>query len=372
MNFRSLNGRLTNQGSITTSGFFNDGIYISSTAGILLDNQGSITASSSQSNGIHVTELRDSLLSNRGTITTQGSLGNGILIGAGRGVFVGNEGLITTSGPESHGISDENGANNSFTNSGTINTTGENSDAINLAGSTNAIIINNAGGQLLSEGGNGITLSSDTSATITNQGIISTEIYGVYLGDEASAQQILNSGIIVGGLGGIVADGNSQISQLTNQGIIGSIDGDAIAVSPTSSVVSGIDNQGIIIGRVNAPDVSMSNSGLFDLLNSNQPSQVRDYVQSSGGILALQADNTSNYGQLQASGTAVLNGNTVVMTRGSTSFANGDVLSDVVTASSIVGQPTSVVDDSTRYQFTQELTGTSYSLRIIDTGIDNT
>ncbi len=372
VNFRSLNGRLTNQGSITTSGFFNDGIYISSTAGILVDNQGSITASSSQSNGIHVTELRDSLLSNRGTITTQGSLGNGILIGAGRGVFVGNEGLITTSGPESHGISDENGANNSFTNSGTINTTGENSDAINLASSTNATIINNAGGQLLSEGGNGITLSSDTSATMTNQGIISTEIYGVYLGDEASAQQILNSGIIVGGLGGIVADGNSQISQLTNQGIIGSISGDAIAVSPTSSVVSGIDNQGIIIGRVNAPGTSMSNSGLFDLLNSNQPSQVRDYVQSSGGILALQADNTSNYGQLQASGTAVLNGNTVVMTRGSTSFANGDVLSDVVTASSIVGQPTSVVDDSTRYQFTQELTGTSYSLRIIDTGIDNT
>ncbi len=372
VDFRSLNGKLTSQGSIETSGFYNDGIYISSTSGVLLDNQGSITALSSQSNAIHVTELRDSLIANRGTITTESSLGNGILIGSGGGVFVGNEGLITTSGPEAHGIFDENGINNSITNSGIISTTGENSDAINLADSANATLINNAGGQLLTEGGSGIALTGDTTATIDNQGIISSEIYGIYLGDDAAAQRIQNSGIIVGGLGGIVADDNSSITQLTNQGIIGSIEGDAVSVSPTSTFVSGIDNQGIIIGRVNAPGVSMSNSGLFDLLNSNQPSQVRDYVQSSSGILALQADNTSNYGQLQASGTAVLNGNTVVMTRGSTSFANGDVLSDVVSAANIVGTPVAVVDDSTRYQFTQELTDTRYSLRIIDTGIDNT
>lgn len=370
--FRSLNGKITSQGTIETSGFFNDGIYITSTSGVLLDNQGTITAHSSQSNAIHAVELQNSLLSNRGTVITEGSLGNGILTGASSGVFVGNEGVISTSGPEAHGIVDENGTNNSFANSGTITTRGENSDAINLTNSSNATIINNAGGQILSEGGSGIALADGTTATITNQGVISSDIYGIYLGDNAAALQIQNSGIIVGGLGGIVADDNSSITQLTNRGIIGSIEGDAIAVSPTSTVVSGIDNQGIIIGRVNAPGVSMSNSGLFDLLNSNQPSQVRDYVQSSGGILALQADNTSNYGQLQASGTAVLNGNTIVMTRGSTSFANGDVLSDVVTASSIVGQPTSVVDDSTRYQFTQELTGTSYSLRIIDTGIDTT
>lgn len=90
--FRSHNGRLINQGSITTSGFFNDGIYISATADILLDNQASITAASSQSNGIQATEVRDSILSNRGTITTEGSQGNGIKLVADRGMLIGNEG----------------------------------------------------------------------------------------------------------------------------------------------------------------------------------------------------------------------------------------------------------------------------------------
>lgn len=371
VDFRSINGQLTTQGSIVTGGFFNDGIYVSSTSGVLLDNQGTITAQSSQSNGIHVTELQNSLVSNRGTITTQGSLGNGILAGAVAGVIVANEKLITTSGPESHGVYIQNGQNNSVLNSGIINVTGDNSDAINVENAVNTTVTNNAGGQLITEGGSGIALVGTTTANINNQGIINSEIYGIYLGDTAAAQRLQNSGIIVGGLGGVVAEDSSALTQLTNQGIIGSINGDAIRVSPTSTVTAGIDNQGIIIGRVDAPNVSMSNSGLFDLLNSNSPSQVRDYMQSGSGILALQADNTSNYGQLQASGTAVLNGNTVVMTRGSTSFANGDVLSDVVTASAIVGAPTAVIDDSTRYQFTQELTGTRYSLRIVDTGITN-
>lgn len=113
----------------------------------------------------------------------------------------------------------------------------------------------------------------------------------------------------------------------------------------------------------------MSNGGLFDLLNNNSPSRVANYSQSSDAFLALQAENATNYGQLQVGGTASLAGNTIVVTNGSLDFSNGDLLSDVVTSSNIVGTPTSVIDDSLRFQFVQEVTPTSYSLRIVDTGL---
>ncbi|EKK5568022.1 autotransporter domain-containing protein [Enterobacter hormaechei] len=368
VNFFSQNGRITSQGSILTNAFFNDGIYATSTSGITIDNSGSIKSLSSQSNGINISELRESKILNRGAISTNSSLSNGILVGAGREIHIENSGEINTFGPQAHGIFDENGTNNEIINTGVIYTAGTNSDAVNLQNSVNTNIFNETQGKILSDGGSGVAVSGNTSASIDNKGIISSEIYGIRLTNQATVQNIQNTGIIVGGIGGIVAEDSSTIVQISNQGIIGSVDGDAIIVGPSSNVVSGIYNKGILIGRVNAPGVTMVNDGLFDLLNSNQPSQVRDYVQATG-ILALQADNPGNYGQLQASGTAALNGNTIVVTRGSTSFSNGDVLSDVVTASNIIGSPASVVDDSLRFQFVQELTSTSYSLRIVDTGL---
>lgn len=113
----------------------------------------------------------------------------------------------------------------------------------------------------------------------------------------------------------------------------------------------------------------MSNSGIFELLSSQQPSTVNTYVQNSNGVLALQADSTSSYGQLNVAGNASLNGRTVVITRGSTSFADGDELVDVVTASNITGSPSAVLDDSLRYQFIQVQTGSSYSLKIAETNL---
>ena len=187
--------------------------------------------------------------------------------------------------------------------------------------------------------------------------------------DNAQVSRIINDGIIAAGRGGITLDDTSGTNLLLNRGVIGSIEGDAIRVSETSTVTNGINNEGIIIGRVDAPTTNMSNSGLFDLLNNNSPSRVANYSQSSDAFLALQAENATNYGQLQVGGTASLAGNTIVVTNGSLDFSNGDLLSDVVTSSNIVGTPTSVIDDSLRFQFVQEVTPTSYSLRIVDTGL---
>ncbi|MFS7197705.1 autotransporter domain-containing protein [Rahnella inusitata] len=292
--------------------------------------------------------IGNNTLNNNGVITTAGAQSHGIWVtGESRNIAINNSGSITASGPSSSGI---------FVDTAT--TTAE-----------DVAVVNSSSGVIYSETDDGINFSRDSTGTIDNAGIIEAADSGISLQDNAQVSRIINDGIIAAGRGGITLDDTSGTNLLLNRGVIGSIEGDAIRVSETSTVTNGINNEGIIIGRVDAPTTNMSNSGLFDLLNNNSPSRVANYSQSSDAFLALQAENATNYGQLQVGGTASLAGNTIVVTNGSLDFSNGDLLSDVVTSSNIVGTPTSVIDDSLRFQFVQEVTPTSYSLRIVDTGL---
>ncbi|MEE8742134.1 MAG: autotransporter domain-containing protein [Rahnella inusitata] len=292
--------------------------------------------------------IGNNTLNNNGVITTTGAQSHGIWVtGESRNIAINNSGSITASGPSSSGI---------FVDTAT--TTAE-----------DVAVVNSSSGVIYSETDDGINFSRDSTGTIDNAGIIEAADSGISLQDNAQVSRIINDGIIAAGRGGITLDDTSVTNLLLNRGVIGSIEGDAIRVSETSTVTNGINNEGIIIGRVDAPTTNMSNSGLFDLLNNNSPSRVANYSQSSDAFLALQAENATNYGQLQVGGTASLAGNTIVVTNGSLDFSNGDLLSDVVTSSNIVGTPTSVIDDSLRFQFVQEVTPTSYSLRIVDTGL---
>ena len=317
----------------------------------------------------------DSTITNNGRLSTTGNVSSGILLDANIGNnTLNNNGVITTTGAQSHGIWVTGESRNiAINNSGSITASGPSSSGIFVDTATttaeDVAVVNSSSGVIYSETDDGINFSRDSTGTIDNAGIIEAADSGISLQDNAQVSRIINDGIIAAGRGGITLDDTSGTNLLLNRGVIGSIEGDAIRVSETSTVTNGINNEGIIIGRVDAPTTNMSNSGLFDLLNNNSPSRVANYSQSSDAFLALQAENATNYGQLQVGGTASLAGNTIVVTNGSLDFSNGDLLSDVVTSSNIVGTPTSVIDDSLRFQFVQEVTPTSYSLRIVDTGL---
>lgn len=373
--FDTSDSKFDNQGSITTDAITSDGVTLDSLSNFTLINTASIGTSGSNSNALRLSGVLNSTITNNGLLTTTGNVSSGILLDEViRDNTINNSGFIATLGAQSHGISVTGESRNiTINNSGSISVSGPGSSGIYVDTATtladDVTVVNSSSGVIYSEVSDGINFSRESIGTIDNAGVIEAANSGISLQDNAQVSSIINDGLIAGTRGGITFDGTSGTNLLLNRGIIGSIEGDAIRVSETSTVANGINNEGIIIGRVDAPTTTMSNRGVFDLLNNNSPSRVSNYNQSSNAFLALQAENASNYGQLQVGETASLRGNTVVVTNGSMNFSNGDLLSDVVTASNIVGKPTSVVDDSLRFQFVQELTPTSYSLRIVDTGL---
>ncbi|MEL4013982.1 autotransporter domain-containing protein [Dryocola clanedunensis] len=373
--FDTSSSMLENQGNIVTDAITSDGIALETLRDFTLINAGAVGTSGSNSNAIHLSGVFDSTITNDGGLNTRGNVSAGILLDANIGNnIINNSGAITTAGAQSHGIWITGESRDiAVNNSGSITASGPSGSGIFVDTATtlasDVAVMNSSSGVIYSDTDDGINFSRSSTGTIDNAGVIEAADSGISLQDNAQVSRIINDGIIAAGRGGITFDDNSGTDLLLNRGVIGSIEGDAIRVSETSTVTNGINNQGIIIGRVDAPTTNMSNSGLFDLLNNNSPSRVSNYSQSSDAFLALQAKNATNYGQLQVGGAASLAGKTVVVTNGSLDFSNGDMLRDVVTASSVIGTPTSVIDDSLRYQFVQEQTPTSYSLRIVDTGL---
>lgn len=368
IHFGSHKASLLNNGDITSDG---DGIRFFSTNNSKVENKGTVTTSGTLANAINVAEVTDSEVLNTGKLTTTADGANGIYLNAVLRSSITNNGNITTSGANADGINANSFQSSLIANNGNITINGAGSNGI-YAGSdvTDTTLQNLGNGVIYAPNGTGITVTENAAInTLLNAGIIDGGLAGVSLGGTSQTGTLVNTGTIIGGGSGnaVVLTDTAKVNQFENKGLIGALTGDAIQVASTSTIAGGINNQGIIIGRVNAPNSAMSNSGIFELLSSQQPSTVNTYVQNSNGVLALQADSTSSYGQLNVAGNASLNGRTVVITRGSTSFADGDELVDVVTASNITGSPSAVLDDSLRYQFIQVQTGSSYSLKIAET-----
>lgn len=370
IDFSSEQGLLTNAGTVSSFGNNTHGVLVRSIDARKMINSGTVSTTGDGSHAVKLSELGGSTVENTGLLVTSGTGSHGVNATEGsQRNTVSNAGRIVTTGAGSHGMSADNSHNNTLINSGNIAVSGSGSSGIFVGQYANDYRIENqAGGVINATAGNGISVTGNSTVTsITNNGIVEGENNGLYLSDTAQVGSIINSGFIVGNSAGVVFADNSNTNLFLNRGVIGSINGDAIRAENNINITNGINNQGVIIGRVNAPGSNMSNSGIFDLLNNNAPSSVNNYAQSSSGVLALQADDTSNYGKLQVAGDASLNGRTIVVTNGSTNFKEGDYLRGVVTASNISGTPYAVLDDSLRYQFVQEQTSTSYSLKIVET-----
>lgn len=370
IDFSSEQGLLTNAGTITSFGNNTHAVRVRSIDARKMINNGTVSTTGDGSHAVKLSELGGSTVQNSGLLLTSGTASYGVHAteGSQRNTVI-NTGRIVTTGAGSHGMVADNSRNNTLNNSGNIVVNGSGSSGIFVGQyAKDYQIENQASGVINATAGNGISVTGNSTVTsITNSGIVEGEVNGLYLSDTAQVGSIINSGFIVGNSAGVVFADNSNTNLFINRGVIGSINGDAIRAENNINITNGINNQGVIIGRVNAPGSNMSNSGIFDLLNNNAPSSVNNYTQTSSGVLALQADDTSNYGKLQVAGNATLNGRTIVVTNGSTSFKDGDYLRDVVTASNISGTPYAVLDDSLRYQFVQEQTSTSYSLKIVET-----
>lgn len=368
--FGSQDAALLNNGNITAD---TDGIRFFSTGNSKVTNNGTITSSGTQTNAIHLVEVFSSSVNNTGTLTTAGNGSYGIFADTVKQLSIKNTGNITTSGAGADGIHGHDMDTGLVSNEGKITVNGAGSIGIALEAQVKKTVLQNLdSGVIYAPQGIGVSLTDTASIdTLWNSGVIDGGDAGISLGGTSQTGMLVNSGYILGGGNGngVVLTDSSRVNQFDNRGLIGALTGDAIQVGSSSTVVSGINNQGIIVGRVNAPGTNLSNSGILELLSNQQSSTVNNYVQGSTGVLALQADNISSYGQITVAGNASLEGRTFVITRGSTGFTNGDELVDVVTASSITGTPSSVMDDSLRYQFLQEQTGTSYSLKIVDTNL---
>lgn len=198
-----------------------------------------------------------------------------------------------------------------------------------------------------------------------------SDVNGVVLTDNARASVLVNDGVILGQQAGVVLSGTAgAASGLINNGIIGTdVTGDAIRIGLGNNVSGGVVNNatGIIIGRLDAPTTAFTNNGTVLLRSKANASQVGSFTQSPSGTFGIEADNATSYGRMSVEGDAALNGRTYVLTT-SDNFASGDVLQDVVTASTITGTPT-VIDNNLRYNFESVQTNSSYSLRVVDTGL---
>lgn len=284
--FTTSSSSLQNQGNITTDAITSDGVALETLSGFTLINDAFVGTSGSNSNAVHLSGVFDSTITNNGQLSTTGNVSSGILLDANIGnSTLNNNGVITTTGAQSHGIWVTGESRNiTINNSGSITANGPSGSGIFVDTATttadDVAVVNRSSGVIYSETDDGINFSRDSTGTIDNAGIIEAADSGISLQDNAQVSHIINDGIIAAGRGGITLDDTSGTNLLLNRGVIGSIEGDAIRVSETSTVNNGINNEGIIIGRVDAPTTNMSNSGLFDLLNNNSPSRVANYSQS--------------------------------------------------------------------------------------------
>jgi hypothetical protein len=192
---------IANSGTIATSGEDASGIVVEgfdSTAA----NSGSITTTGDGAYGIDADEDGATLI-NSGSITTTGEDADGF-DSDGDDVTLINSGVITLSGTEADGI-DNDGDNTTIFNSGTIRTSGEDSNGIESDGDattvTNTGTISNTGpvSGLDNEVGHGISIVGDDAVVVNSGKIFSANGSSIYI-DGSNAEVTLRDGTVLQGL----------------------------------------------------------------------------------------------------------------------------------------------------------------------------
>ncbi|WP_242451438.1 hypothetical protein [Fluviibacter phosphoraccumulans] len=267
-------------------------------------------------------------------------------------------------------------------NSGLITATGTSSvsGAITVIDSTVSGGISNSAGTLI--GAQGIFIDpSLIVGSIVNSGLVQGVTgAGIALLASTVTGDVVNAvgGSIVG-LTGINLIGSSIGGAISNSGMIFGSTGSAVTASGSTPFTLINTSGASIIGAING-QINVSNSGLLalqtstGLLSGSTASAVIDgnYYQASSGLLRIGVNGASaqgtisgNYSTLSVSGTAEFVGTGKIFVdfaNGSQAIQQGQTISSVVAAGSLVGAAFSVLDNSAVVNFTYTISGNTLSL----------
>ncbi|WP_217343173.1 autotransporter outer membrane beta-barrel domain-containing protein [Rhodanobacter sp. C01] len=205
------NNSLTNasQGSITTTGAYNDGMAANGSFNTLTNN-GTISTAGPNAYGMTaawgqtILGQANNTLINNGSVSTSGSNARAMSI-LGQNGTITNTGSLLTTGANSP-TAYMQGNNDSLVNSGTIQAQGSGSDAVfsNTVGSSfTASIQNLAGGKIISQQGAAIRTLNGAS-TIINAGLLQSTGVAVQMGNGVNTLILQTGSVIIGS-----ADGGS-------------------------------------------------------------------------------------------------------------------------------------------------------------------
>lgn len=351
------NNTITNNGSISNTGQYNDGMAADG-GGNTLTNNGSITTTGPFAYGMTASWGQvgsgspNNAIINNGSVATSGTSARGLSILGSNGMVT-NTGTVTTSGNSAPTVYIQ-GINGTLVNSGTIHasggatSTGLPSDGVfsNTVGSSfPATIINLAGGQIISDQGPAIrTLNGQTA--ITNAGLLSGGNGFAISGGNGNIALTLQTGSKM--IGTANGGGGSNTVTLQGQGVIDNAftnfqtlymtganwtwagTGDFhdsfiqngtfqlqsnltgnVTVSSGANLLAGGGFNPSITPYPGGPAVTLTNSGVIDLTNggsqaTNSLTVVGNYVGSGGGLLL----NTVLGNDASASDKLVINGGT--------------------------------------------------------------
>ncbi len=331
----------------------------------------------------------------RDNSVVNGNINNSGIIrayGIGNGLHIDNtssiNGDIINSGVirgGSHGLAFRDLANvaGNITNSGTI--IGDANDGINFVDMAEVTSnVTNSG--IIRGNNNGISVDSfSTINGLTNQAgaNILGGVYGIYINDSSSVNNSIENYATITGTGNvdsIYISADSNVSDIdTYDGSV--INGDIDAVNTNLNI-----NGGEINGTMNVNSVNINSGAVFTMnhnitaqnavtnagtlvINNTSQTITGNYNQSTGGILKVDVRDTTNYGQLDASGAVDLSqsGTIDVNVVNAANIEIGDVFSNVISANILVA-PTNgfnVSDNSRLLNFTGILNNSNNGVNLV-------
>lgn len=357
-----LNGDFTNSGSIISNSTNNPAILFRDTTlnGDFI-NSGTVS-SDGVGNGILLTSLGSGNTIN-GDIINSGSISSG---GSGLALSVTtvsggitNSGSIVSSSDDGISLINSSQLQDGITNSGTI--TGYD-NGIRLEGSNMILggLVNASGATITGTTGSGIYIndSSPVYSDIQNYGTITGSTYAIYINaDSASGDIDTYSGSTING----AIDAEATELNFYGGTINGTMNLSALNITSGSTF-----NMAYSVTVDNA----VNNAGTLDIGDTTQ-TITGNYTTSSGGLLKIDAQDTSNYGQLVVTGTAdlSLSGDIEVNVTSDASIVSGDTLTSVISATTFT-TPTdgfSVSDNSRLLNFSAVMNSGSTAVNLVAT-----
>ena len=230
--------------------------------------------------------------------------------------------------------------------------------------------INNSG--TISGGIDGIGLRSSTlEGGITNAGLIQGTEYAIYAGQSSS----VSGGILVTGtsaqfIGDIYAPNVdltlASDAKFTNSNAM-SLNGVIVSSRATFNLTNAASASSSLSGNINVGNGTgyFTNQGTVDVGSrgaSATPTITGNYTQDAGGTFKTTVVSDTEYGQMRVTGSATLAGAAEVAMLGASTLTKGSTLGEVITASTMTGQFSSIGLSSSIHSYTGVYTATAFGL----------